>query len=110
MHRAIVTNIFSFQVNHTGKTYHSYWPTLLSRENVYRNANTSVMSLFFFLSDAAAGGSEDWVYGVLGVQYAFSVELRDTGRYGFLLPENQIIPTGIETFEGVKALVKAMNV
>lgn len=61
-----------------------------------------------FLPDPAAGGSEDWTYGQLGVKYSFSVELRDTGRYGFLLPPDQIIPTGEETFEGLKALVNAM--
>ena len=58
--------------------------------------------------DAASGGSEDWTYGQLKVKYSFSVELRDKGRYGFLLPKEQIIPTGEETFEGLKALVKAM--
>ncbi|XP_078342541.1 carboxypeptidase B-like [Oculina patagonica] len=58
----------------------------------------------------AAGGSEDWTYGKLGVKYSFSVELRDTGRYGFLLPANQIIPTGEETFEGLKALVREMEI
>ena len=60
--------------------------------------------------DAAAGGSEDWTYGELGVKYSFSVELRDKGRYGFLLPANQIIPTGEETFQGLKALVKAIKI
>lgn len=58
--------------------------------------------------DAASGGSEDWTYGKLKVKYSFSVELRDKGRYGFLLLKEQIIPTGEETFEGLKALVKAM--
>lgn len=60
--------------------------------------------------DAASGGSEDWTYGQLGVKYSFSVELRDRGRYGFLLPPYQITPTGEETFEGLKALVKAMQI
>ena len=31
-----------------------------------------------------------------GIKYAYSVELRDTGRYGFLLPADQIIPNGEE--------------
>ncbi|KAJ7370290.1 corticosteroid- binding protein [Desmophyllum pertusum] len=59
---------------------------------------------------AASGGVEDWTYGKLGVKYSFSVELRDTGRHGFLLPPDQIIPTGEETFEGLKALVKKMKI
>jgi len=34
----------------------------------------------------------------------YTIELRDSGRYGFLLPKNQIEPTGEETWVGVKAL------
>ncbi|XP_041033954.1 carboxypeptidase B-like [Carcharodon carcharias] len=44
----------------------------------------------------AAGGSDDWAYD-LGIKYSFTFELRDTGRYGFLLPESQIKPTCEET-------------
>merc|ERR1712002_339533 len=31
----------------------------------------------------AAGASDDWYKGGLGTRYAFTTELRDTGRYGF---------------------------
>jgi hypothetical protein len=44
----------------------------------------------------ASGSSADWALGEAGIPYAYSIELRDTGRYGFLLPPNQIIPTGEE--------------
>ena len=44
------------------------------------------------------------------MRYAFALELRDTGRYGFLLPANQIIPTGIETFAAVKAMGLAIEI
>ncbi|KAG0701372.1 Carboxypeptidase B [Chionoecetes opilio] len=53
---------------------------------------------------AAAGGSDDWAKGVGGVKYAYTVELRDQGNYGFLLPRSQIIPTGEETFEALKVV------
>uniref|UniRef100_A0A3B3ZHD3 Carboxypeptidase B n=2 Tax=Periophthalmus magnuspinnatus TaxID=409849 RepID=A0A3B3ZHD3_9GOBI len=49
----------------------------------------------------AAGGSDDWAYD-LGVKYSYTFELRDTGRYGFLLPESQIQPTCEETMLAVK--------
>ncbi|XP_030072038.1 carboxypeptidase B [Microcaecilia unicolor] len=49
----------------------------------------------------AAGGSDDWAYD-LGVKYSFTFELRDTGRYGFALPESQIKATCEETFLAVK--------
>ncbi|WAR12863.1 CBPA1-like protein, partial [Mya arenaria] len=51
------------------------------------------------------GSSADWVYGKLKVPFSYAVELRDTGKYGFLLPEDQILPTGHETLEAVRALV-----
>jgi len=44
----------------------------------------------------ASGGTIDWVYGDAGIPYAFAMELRDTGHYGFLLPPDQIIPNGEE--------------
>ncbi|XP_015712673.1 carboxypeptidase A1-like [Coturnix japonica] len=45
----------------------------------------------------AAGTTVDWAYDN-GVKYSYTFELRDTGRYGFLLPSSQIIPTATETW------------
>uniref|UniRef100_A0A8D0EIM2 Peptidase M14 domain-containing protein n=1 Tax=Strix occidentalis caurina TaxID=311401 RepID=A0A8D0EIM2_STROC len=45
----------------------------------------------------ADGTTIDWAYDN-GVKYSFTFELRDTGRYGFLLPSTQIIPTATETW------------
>jgi murein tripeptide amidase MpaA len=56
----------------------------------------------------ASGSSADYTYGVANVLFSYGVELRDTGRYGFTLPANQIVPSGEETFAGVKALAKYM--
>jgi len=56
-----------------------------------------------------SGGSKDYTYGALKIKYSFALELRDTGRYGFLLPANQIVPTGMETFEGIKAMIREMK-
>ncbi|XP_063229060.1 zinc carboxypeptidase-like [Bacillus rossius redtenbacheri] len=56
---------------------------------------------------AASGVSPDWAHGALGVPVAFTVELRDTGAHGFLLPAAQILPSGEETLDGVVALVTA---
>ncbi|XP_072033948.1 carboxypeptidase B-like [Amphiura filiformis] len=52
----------------------------------------------------ASGFSIDWSYAVLKAKYSFCVELRDRGRYGFLLPEDQIIPTGEECYAAVKVV------
>ncbi|KAM9650950.1 carboxypeptidase A2 [Trichechus inunguis] len=53
----------------------------------------------------ASGGSIDWSYDY-GIKYSFAFELRDTGRYGFLLPAKQILPTAEETWLGLKAIME----
>ncbi|XP_036962646.1 carboxypeptidase A1-like isoform X1 [Acanthopagrus latus] len=52
----------------------------------------------------ASGGTIDWTYNQ-GIKYSYTFELRDTGRYGFLLPANQIIPTAQETWLALMAIM-----
>lgn len=59
----------------------------------------------FHFADIESGTTKDYVYGRLNVKYTFSMELRDTGKYGFLLPSRLIKPTAMEAFEGVKAMI-----
>jgi len=55
----------------------------------------------------ASGGADDWGYmkgktppSSTGY-YSYTIELRDTGRYGFVLPASQIVPTGEENLGAV---------
>nr|CAD7193666.1 unnamed protein product [Timema douglasi] len=52
-----------------------------------------------------SGSSVDWVKGSIGVPFTYTYELRDQGRYGFLLPANHIIPTGQETLDSIVTLL-----
>ncbi|XP_039988508.1 carboxypeptidase A1-like isoform X1 [Xiphias gladius] len=52
----------------------------------------------------ASGGTIDWTYNQ-GIKYSYTFELRDTGRYGFILPANQIIPTANETWLALMAIM-----
>ncbi|CAF0999580.1 unnamed protein product [Adineta ricciae] len=54
----------------------------------------------------SSGSSADWTYGKVNITFSYGVELRDTGKYGFLLPEDQIIPSGQETLAGELALLR----
>jgi len=54
----------------------------------------------------ASGVAIDWSYEALDTTSAL-FELRDRGQYGFLLPTDQIEPTGAEALEGLLALVAA---
>ncbi|KAM0475909.1 hypothetical protein ACHAPX_006791 [Trichoderma viride] len=57
----------------------------------------------------ATGSSVDYVNDVIGSDYTFTSELRDTGRYGFVLPANQIQPSGEEAYAGFKYLLQNMK-
>eukprot|EP00090_Calanus_glacialis_P035855 TRINITY_DN6115_c0_g1_i1.p1 TRINITY_DN6115_c0_g1~~TRINITY_DN6115_c0_g1_i1.p1 ORF type:complete len:424 (-),score=112.63 TRINITY_DN6115_c0_g1_i1:138-1409(-) len=46
----------------------------------------------------ASGSSTDWAHGEAGIGFTTSMELRDTGNYGFILPAEQIVPTAEETW------------
>jgi len=48
----------------------------------------------------------DWVKGTYSKPITYTYELRDLGRYGFLLPPSQIIPTGEETMDSLVAMFK----
>lgn len=60
-----------------------------------------------FSTDVSSGSSIDWAYRN-GIQYAFAFELRDTGYFGFLLPESLINPTCTETMRAVKAIASGL--
>ena len=54
------------------------------------------------------GGSDDWAKGALGIPYTYTIELPDTGRFGFLLPASRIEAVGKEAFVGIQAMVREL--
>ncbi|HMN97230.1 MAG TPA: M14 family metallocarboxypeptidase [Phycisphaerales bacterium] len=56
----------------------------------------------------AAGASVDWTYGARGA-ISFTVELRDTGATGFILPPEQIVPTGEENLPAALAFADIVS-
>lgn len=56
----------------------------------------------------AAGASDDWAKS-LGIKYTYTVELRDGGRYGFVLPASFIQPTAKEAFQFVRTVAQVVS-
>ena len=58
--------------------------------------------------DLASGGSDDWAKGVAGIKYSYTVELRDTGAHGFILPADNIPSTGMEIYSALQTMATKM--
>ncbi|XP_077990787.1 carboxypeptidase B-like [Glandiceps talaboti] len=65
-----------------------------------------LVDTFYALLYAGSGTAQDWGYDKAGITYSYTIELRDTGEYGFVLPEDQIVPTSEETYQGLKAAIR----
>lgn len=57
----------------------------------------------------AAGGSDDWAKALLKIKYAYTIELRDTGKYGFILPARFITPTAKEALAAVQVITEIIK-
>merc|ERR1712042_120736 len=114
-----------------GHTFHSYsqlwlWPYGYDY-NAYPDNYQEIRQLAIDASDAlyqvhgtvfdpinsadlypAAGAADDWYKGVLGSRFAFTTELRDTGLHGFVLPKDQIIPSGEEMWAGFEVVINRL--
>lgn len=55
------------------------------------------------------GAAPDHVYSIGGAEFSYTIELRDTGDYGFVLPPEQIRPAAEEQWEGQKALLSLLD-
>lgn len=57
------------------------------------------------MQDERSGTSDAYAMHDIGIKYSYTIQLRDTGTHGFLLPPTYIDTTGRETFEMLKAMV-----
>ncbi|XP_056107013.1 carboxypeptidase A1-like [Rhinichthys klamathensis goyatoka] len=65
----------------------------------------SIITTIYQQNDGVDGVTIDWTYDQ-GIKYSYTFELRDTGRYGFILPANQIVPTAEETWLALMAIME----
>lgn len=55
------------------------------------------------------GATQDYFHQTLNTPLSFTWELRDTGDYGFILPQNQIQPQWDEVKAGFIAMLQFIN-
>jgi len=55
-----------------------------------------------------SGSAQDWYFSQAQVPLSYTIELRDTGTYGFQLPAAQIKPTGQENWAGFLYFAQAV--
>ncbi len=75
----------------------------LKSVNGFKYVAGSIYTLLY----PASGGSLDWGYGDQSM-WALSIELRDKGEFGFILPPDQIIPTCEENLAASLFLMHAV--
>jgi len=68
----------------------------IARKSGYKYTSQRSIDLYI-----TTGTASDWYYQE-GIWGAYTIELRDTGTYGFVLPPAQIIPTGEEILASMK--------
>lgn len=59
----------------------------------------------FVFADVASGITIDYYFDVEKVLHLYTIQLQDRGT--FILPPTEIAPTAEETWDGIRAMVKA---
>ncbi|KAF1847333.1 uncharacterized protein K460DRAFT_383759 [Cucurbitaria berberidis CBS 394.84] len=81
---------------------HAYKVTSACEGNVALSTiNNNKKKIILPRIESGGGSALDWFYHELRVRYSYQVKLRDTGSYGFLLPKENIVPTGEEMLDAV---------
>ncbi|XP_028045069.1 carboxypeptidase B-like [Monomorium pharaonis] len=75
-----------------------------TNDNTVYTVGNSAITLY-----PAAGGSEDWAKALTKIKYSYTIELRDAGKYGFVLPSRYIIPTAKEALAAVQIVTDAIK-
>lgn len=58
---------------------------------------------------ATTGSSVDYIYGAGKADWSYTIELRDTGDFGFVLPPDQIRVSVEEQWQGMQVMLSLLD-
>ncbi|XP_016955181.1 zinc carboxypeptidase [Drosophila biarmipes] len=98
---------------HTALEFPEHYPQMMHvakgfSDALYRRYGT----VFTYGSSATtlyevSGSGKEWAYAVKNIKIPYTIELRDKGALGFLLPPEDIIPVAREVTEGFVGMIAA---
>ncbi|KAF1961631.1 putative metallocarboxypeptidase ECM14 [Byssothecium circinans] len=97
----------AIRISHRG---HQYKVTSACEGNVFMSKDSKDKEDGIILPriESSGGSMLDYFYHELKIKYSFQIKLRDTGSYGFLLPKENIVPTGKEIVDAIHYLGRFM--
>ncbi|XP_001983816.2 zinc carboxypeptidase [Drosophila grimshawi] len=98
---------------HTAEEFPAHYPQMMGVAKGFADALIRRYGTVFTYGSSAttlypvSGSGKEWAYGVMNITIPYTIELRDKGDFGFLLPPEDIIPVGREVTEGFVGMIAA---
>jgi len=89
-------------------------PVLRSVAEAWKNAIASANGAQHSVQNAytvfnSGGSFRDWAFSRADVPFSYTLQLRDSGTYGFILPVSQALKTRIESYKGILSLLTSIS-
>ncbi|XP_034483135.1 zinc carboxypeptidase [Drosophila innubila] len=98
---------------HTADEFPEHYPQMMGVAKGFSDALLRRYGTVFTYGSSAttlyavSGSGKEWAYGVKNITIPYTIELRDKGELGFLLPPEDIIPVAREVTEGFVGMITA---
>ncbi|KAH8305192.1 hypothetical protein KR018_000540 [Drosophila ironensis] len=98
---------------HTDVEFPEHYPEMMHVAKGFSDALYRRYGTIFVSGSSAttlyevSGSGKEWAYAVKGIKIPYTIELRDTGELGFVLPPEDILPVAREVTDGFVGMIAA---